>query len=170
MRPHQAQLEAIYAAHGRAVLAYAMRRTDSHTAHDVLSETFLVAWRRIDEQPADPLPWLLAIARRVIANSRRGDARRAALSDRIAELHPTHTIDRAVDSGVLEALATLREADQELLLLIGWEGLTPSQAATVAGVPLATITMRLSRARRRFAAALSETDELTPQTEVAHGC
>ena len=69
----------------RAVLAFAMRRADPDTAHDVLSETFLVAWRRIDELPAEPRPWLLGTARKVLANHRRAAERRGALHERIDE-------------------------------------------------------------------------------------
>jgi RNA polymerase sigma-70 factor (ECF subfamily) len=36
-----------------------------------LAETFLVAWRRLDDVPDDPLPWLYRVARRVLANQRR---------------------------------------------------------------------------------------------------
>jgi RNA polymerase sigma-70 factor, ECF subfamily len=79
-------LEALYHAHAAAVHAYAQRRMDDPSAaEDVLAETFLVAWRRLDRVPtADPLPWLYATARHVVANHRRGDARRSALHARLA--------------------------------------------------------------------------------------
>ena len=41
---------------------------------------FLTAWRRFDRVPDDALPWLLGVARRVLANARRSAARRPALA------------------------------------------------------------------------------------------
>src|ERR1700733_1908946 len=78
------RLEALFIAHADDVLAYAQRRSDAETADDVLSEVFVVAWRRLEEVPADPLPWLLACARRVLANQRRAERRRAAFVDRLS--------------------------------------------------------------------------------------
>lgn len=48
--------EQLWSTHHRRVLAYALRRTDRSSAQDVVSDVFLVAWRRRDELPADPLP------------------------------------------------------------------------------------------------------------------
>jgi RNA polymerase sigma-70 factor (ECF subfamily) len=70
--------------HAGFVLAYARRRTDSATADDVVADVFLTAWRRLADVPSDPLPWLLGIARRILANRRRGEARTAALHHRLA--------------------------------------------------------------------------------------
>ncbi len=77
--PARGRLEALYAEHAAAVHAYARRRTDPASAEDLVAETFLVAWRRLDRVPADALPWLYATAGRLLANHRRGEARRAAL-------------------------------------------------------------------------------------------
>ena len=49
-----------------------------------MAETFLVAWRRLDDVPADALPWLYGVARRVLANQRRSADRGAALERRLA--------------------------------------------------------------------------------------
>lgn len=172
MTPERARLEAAYAAHGRAVLAYAMRRTDPDTASDVLSEVFLAAWRRIDELPAEPLPWLLGTARRVLANQRRGDERRAALTERIEGAYVGWTpsaADELGDRAVLEALATLSESDREALMLVAWDGLTPGEAAEALGMRAPAFTMRLSRARRRLAAALDAAGDGALLPEVARG-
>jgi Sigma-70 region 2 len=61
----------VFDAHFRAVSAYALRRTTPAEAEDVVAETFLVAWRRLDELPEDPKAWLLGVARRILANQRR---------------------------------------------------------------------------------------------------
>ena len=72
------RLERLFADHGQAVRAYALRRIDPGTADDIVSEVFVVAFRRLEEILDEPLPWLLATTRRVLANHRRatGDARR----------------------------------------------------------------------------------------------
>lgn len=172
MTPERARLEAAYAAHGRAVLAYAMRRTDPDTANDVLSEVFLAAWRRIDDLPVEPLPWLLGTARRALANQRRGDARRAALSQRIEGAHVgwvPSAADEVTDRAVLDALASLAETDREALLLVAWDGLAPREAAEVLGLRPPAFTMRLSRARRRLAAALEASGDGALLPEVTRG-
>jgi RNA polymerase sigma-70 factor (ECF subfamily) len=158
-------LEALYAAHAAAVHAYARRRVDPAAAEDVVADTFLVAWRRLDALPvADPLPWLLATARHVVANQRRGDARRAALRARISaeqatSLAPSAWPEHGVsDDGerLLRALASLRPADREALLLVAWEGLTPARAAAALECSRAAFHVRLHRARRRLKAAIEE--------------
>ncbi len=141
MEAHRrAQLESVYIAHAGAVSAYARRRTDSASADDVVATVFAIAWRRLDELPDDVLPWLLACARRVLANQRRSERRRSALLARIAaqpgapvapsphELHPG-----AADGTLLRALGSLSERDREVLMLVAWEGLPPARAAAVLG-------------------------------------
>jgi RNA polymerase sigma-70 factor (ECF subfamily) len=155
-------LEALYAAYAAAVHAYARRRVDPAAAEDVVADTFLVAWRRLDALPAaDPLPWLLATARHVVANQRRGDARRAALTARIgaeaASVARSAWPERGVsDNGerLLRALASLRPADREALLLVAWEGLTPERAAAALECSRPAFHVRLHRARRRLKTAM----------------
>jgi DNA-directed RNA polymerase specialized sigma24 family protein len=76
----------LYAEHGREVLAYALRRTaDAEDAADIAAETFLVAWRRTGEVPAgaEARLWLYGVARRTLANQRRGERRRDRLAQRL---------------------------------------------------------------------------------------
>src|SRR5918997_1497412 len=79
----RARFERLYDAHYAAVLAYALRRSGRTIAHDVAAETFLVAWRRLEVVPVDAAPWLYGVARRVLANERRAENRRAALAERM---------------------------------------------------------------------------------------
>ena len=167
------RFELLYAKYAPAVKAYVLRRADSATADDIVAEVFVVCWRRFDELPTDPLPWLLGVARRVLSTQRRGERRRGALHDRIAEtagrsiagtatgsLSATQEVEDAplagiVDGALAGALARLSDADRELLLLIAWDGLSPTEAATVLGIKPATARVRLLRARRRLTQALS---------------
>lgn len=148
----------MWSAHHDAVLAYARRRTGPDEARDVVAETFLVAWRRIDRAPEEPLPWLLGVARRTLANGRRAARRADGLAARIAAQPTAPAPDPAAVLGggpLLGALATLREADREALLLVSWEDLSPHDAAIAAGCSQAAFRVRLHRARRRLAAAMN---------------
>jgi RNA polymerase sigma factor (sigma-70 family) len=159
--------EDAYRTSGRAVLGYALRRSDSRDdALDVVAETFAVAWRRRHTMPADPeevRPWLFGIARRCLANAARGTVRAGRLGARLAAAFddavipdPSVLHEGRVESRLVhEALEQLSAEDRELVTLIAWEGLTPAQAAAALGVPPGTARVRLHRARTRLRAALS---------------
>jgi RNA polymerase sigma-70 factor (ECF subfamily) len=127
---------------------------------DAVGEAFLVAWRRLDHVPAEPLPWLLAVARNILATQRRGSRRRDALVLRLRGAEPLmYTPSPSVGDGdgrVLEALARLGEKDREALTLIAWDGLTPQQAAGVLRETPGTFRVRLHRARQRLRRLLDE--------------
>jgi RNA polymerase sigma-70 factor (ECF subfamily) len=165
----RARFEALYAAHNAAVRTYVRRRVDSQDADDVVADVFVVAWRRLRAVPEDPLPWLLGVARRVMANRWRGVARQAALRDRMISERPSLAPAASVTAqsrNVFRALSAMREKDRETLLLVAWEGLKPAQAAEVLGVSPNTFSARLSRARRRFERALAAQ---STQQEKEHG-
>jgi RNA polymerase sigma-70 factor (ECF subfamily) len=159
MRPvtaHAARkLDDLFRAHERRVLAFALRRTASPAdAEDAAAETFAIAWRKIDRVPNDALPWLLAVARRVIANQRRGGQRRAWLFQKLgrqsaAAPAPLAQGDSA-DSPALAALARLRPDDQELLRLVAWDELDQRAIGQVLGISVNAVAIRLYRARKRF--------------------
>lgn len=138
-------------------------------ADDVVAETFLVTWRRLDSVPTDdPLPWLLAVARNVCRNERRGDRRRLALVRRLPAPPPVPPPEGpGSDGAVHEALAALSAADREVLVLVAWDGLSAAQAGVVLGIGAGAVRVRLYRARRRMAQELvkrgavcgQETDE-----------
>jgi RNA polymerase sigma-70 factor (ECF subfamily) len=154
------QFEELYHEYADRVHAYALRRTTPATADDVVSEVFLVAWRRLDAVPTDPYPWLLGVARRVLANRRRGEARVSALQVRLAAEQRPIDDDGASNERVLVALEQLSERDRELLTLTTWEELGPEELADVLGVRRGTVAVRLHRARQRFAEALGSIDRM----------
>jgi RNA polymerase sigma-70 factor (ECF subfamily) len=162
----------LYRDHARELLGYALRRSaDPDDAADVVAETFLVAWRRLGEVPpgSEARLWLYGTARHVLANQDRGARRRDRLTERLrVELRQQLPALRPQERGVfLEALAGLREADRELLMLIGWEELTPTEAAQALGISPRAARTRLHRARRRLRARLAEQPAGTSQnTEI----
>ncbi len=111
------RLEALFHEHADAVHAYALRRIDAASADDTVSEVFAVAWRRLDEVPGAALPWLLACARRVLANQRRGQRRAGSLRSRLAADRPPALPTDESDGLLRQALNQLRERDREVLLL-----------------------------------------------------
>lgn len=140
------------------MLAYALRRVPTEAdAEDVVAEAFAVAWRRVDRLPESDVarPWLLAIARRIVANQRRGSARRFRLGLRIRAEAPWSSTPPDVETPATEALARLRPDDQELLRLLAWDGLSQAEAGIVLGISANAVAIRLHRARRRFADELS---------------
>ncbi len=140
------------------VLAYAVSRAGRTLAEEVTSETFCVVWRRFHDLPDPPLPWILGVARNVLRETHRADARRESLA---AELR--HWISSVPDIGeaveertsVLRALAPLSGTDRELLTLVAWHGLSTDEAAKVVGCSRATYFVRLHRARKRLARAMT---------------
>lgn len=149
----------VYAAHRDAVWRYFKRRS-AVDQEDLTTEVFLVAWRRRDELPAEPLPWLYGVARRVLANHRRAGDRRDALAERAAAYAADAAPDLADAVGLradlARALGQLTERDRELVLLVAWEGLTVAEAAAALGCSRGAAAVRLHRARRRLHTALND--------------
>lgn len=154
--------EELYRSHHAAVLRYAIRRVGGGDADDVVAEVFATAWRRPDAVGEPPLPWLYRTAHHHVLHLNRDHARRSRLHLRLASEAATRP---AVDDGpapsdapgqTLDLLAHLPADDAELLRLVAWEGLTPTEIAYVLGLKPGTVRVRLHRARQR-AEALLET-------------
>ena len=114
MDPATTRHERLYREHADAVYRYALRR-DPGGAEDLVAEVFLVAWRRLDDVPAEAeLPWLLGVARRAHANQRRSTGRQRALRDRLARQPEPQADDHPnllqTDAAIHQALACLPAA------------------------------------------------------------
>jgi RNA polymerase sigma-70 factor (ECF subfamily) len=157
--------ERLYRANYDRVLAYGLRRTDPERAVDATAETFTVAWRRLADVPGDPLPWLLGVARRVLANERRAVGRHEALVQRLARAPAGSGRDPAdvvaAAAAMRAALGRLGPRDRELLMLLAWDGLSPDQAAASLGCSKPTLAVRLHRARRRMERELARESKPT---------
>ncbi|GAA1264279.1 sigma-70 family RNA polymerase sigma factor [Sphaerisporangium rubeum] len=136
----------------RRVWAYVVSKAGRQIADEVVSETFAIAWRRLDDVPEPALPWLLGTARNVLRDTIRAEARREAVSAELRSWTEGDVADQVTERlGVLTALAELHEDDREILILVAWQGLSPRDAAHVVGCSPATFRVRLHRARRRLA-------------------
>ncbi len=159
------RFDELYGANHRQVLGYLLRRTDNtDDAADVFAETFLIAWRRLDELPTGQQArmWLYGTARRTLANHRRGERRRTALADRLradlAHAHQPPYQPPEFDGQLAEISSAYRRLpapDRELLALVAWEGLDYGQIAAVLGCSRNAARIRLHRARRKLADELA---------------
>jgi len=152
------------------VVAYCRRRAASiDDANDATAEVYVVAWRRIDDLAATdkPVAWLLAVARGVLSNQRRSQARGRRLIDRLASRRPRFEVDpadivlgNAAIADAYAALATLPVRDREILVLATLEGRSYEEIGTVLGQRPAVVRTRLYRARRRYIETLETSRRL----------
>lgn len=157
------RFEELYRTHYQKIVTYARRRTRSaDEADDVVSATFLVAWRRLEDLVGadEPLAWLYRVAYLTLLNHRRDAERTGRLTDKAAAEYPNPaaTIESTVEARdrlaqVAAAAEILSEMDRELLRLVAWEELTHSEIAEILGISRVLVRTRLSRARRRLQAA-----------------
>lgn len=172
------RFEGCFDAYAPKVLAFALRRVEGrHAAEDVVAETYAVAWRRRDALPDHPLPWLYAIAAKVISNQRRSGRRRLRLHDRVSVEPQILGRDPADLVGerdlVVTAYGRLSDSQREVLRLTAWEGLDTRDAARVLGCSHGAFRVRLHRARKdleKHLAArghLSQEGTLRPQPPTA---
>jgi RNA polymerase sigma-70 factor (ECF subfamily) len=164
------QFAAMFAELSPRVFAYVRRHCDPTTAQDVVSDTFLVAWRRWSEVPEAALPWLFVVARNTIANRQRHDQRQYRLAEAVASFEQlvghslpadTNLIERET---VLAALSDLTDLEREALLLVAWDGLSNRDAARVCGCSVRAFEVRLSRARARLARAMTGPTSLSARS------
>jgi RNA polymerase sigma-70 factor (ECF subfamily) len=151
-----------------AIHAYASRRAGTEAADEIAAETFLVAWRRFDELPAEPLPWLYGVARNVVLRHRVASGRQDQLQAALVHERnwPSPDTEDAADPRLWEAWERLRSADREVLALVAWEGLSVADAARALGCSAPVFSVRLHRARRRLERLLA-TAEPRPAVELS---
>ena len=161
--------EEVFDAYARSVYNHAFRLTgDWSTAEDVVSLTFLEAWRlrgRLDAEGGSPRPWLLGIATNVARNTRRAHRRHSAAVARLPRPESVRDFadevagnldDQAYLRAVRTAVDRLRRPEREVLALCAWGGLDYAAAAEALGIPVGTVRSRLSRARAKLAAQLGD--------------
>ena len=158
-REREQRFRDVYDAAYVDLLRFVRRRVHPTHAEDVVGEVMLVAWRRLDDVPADvssARAWLFGVARKTLQNTRRREDRHDAVAVRLAEVG--HGPADAGDSPDLVACRVdigaawplLSASDQEAIALSVLDGLTAPEAAMVLGISSTAFRLRLSRARRRL--------------------
>ncbi|WP_243058963.1 RNA polymerase sigma factor [Nocardioides sp. SR21] len=149
------------------VRRYLARRTDPDTAEDVLAETLLVCWRRVEEVPELPLPWVYAVARNCLHNAQRSARRQDRVAARImAQPQDPGPPD---DQALHDALAALRPEEAELLRLWAWEQLTPAEIAVVLDITPNAASIRLTRAKQKLSDRLRKSGAAAGHEESREG-
>ena len=168
MEDRAQRFEALAGDVGEPLQRYLRRRCGPDDVDDVLADVLLVLWRRIDDVPVDgALPWCYAVARRVLANSRRSEERRLSLVSRLKRERPPEP--PPVDDRVVAALARLREPEREVLRLWAWEGLEPRDLAVVLECSAGAAATRLSRARAALRAELGQDHDAAGHRDLQQG-
>ncbi|MDE3065607.1 MAG: sigma-70 family RNA polymerase sigma factor [Acidobacteriota bacterium] len=126
---------------------------------DLVEETLLVVWRRLDDVPADAgVAWSIGVARNVLRNAQRKRRRALAVQDRLRPAPPSAPAEDLViaDEGVRHALAALSDDDREILLLHAWDGRSATEIAEIFHLSTNAAAVRLSRAESRFRRLFTE--------------
>jgi RNA polymerase sigma factor (sigma-70 family) len=152
--------------HYAVVHRYLRRRLGEHVADELASETFAIAYGRRQHLvfvDGSARPWLFGIATNLLRSHHRREARclRAYARtgrDPLALAGPESDLDRLAADGclpaLLEALASLRSAERDVLFLYAWADLSYVEIAAALGLPVGTVRSRLHRARQCMRAAL----------------
>lgn len=153
----------LYQAYFRPVQAYAVNRLGPvDEVADVVAEVFMTAWRRLADVPPPPGDrfWLYGTARRVISRRHRSASRRDNLIHRLAadrrqaeqhdKGHFAGPVQDPAQERLLAAIARLKPADREALLLVHWEQLTYAEAAQTLGCSVNAVGIRVHKAKARL--------------------
>jgi RNA polymerase sigma-70 factor (ECF subfamily) len=159
--PRSARYESLFDTVYEPLQRYVRRRCAPGAADDVVAEVLLVLWRRLDDVPDDaPLPWAYGVARRCLANERRGGRRRLALVGRLestaaADVAPAaDEFAERTDPALADVLRALPPDDREVVRLWAWEQLAPREIAVVLDISPNAASIRLHRAKARLAQSL----------------
>jgi RNA polymerase sigma factor (sigma-70 family) len=162
--------------HSRSIFRYVMRRlSDWSSCEDVVSETFLIAWRRRDQLPSRDreLAWLYAIAFRVISNQRRSRDRRNRLTVRIALEREASDTPASSESSEVESIMNvvkyLRSDERVLLEHVYWERLTYREIAVIMGVSENAVGTRINRAKKNLRTLLDENSDWVRTSKIFDG-
>lgn len=178
-RAREARFDALARAVAKPLHRYLLRRADADAVDDILAETMLVLWRRLEDVPGlgrgpvtDPdsvLPWCYGVARGCLSNARRADGRRLRLVERLTRTAQPPRPGEAEHPELHTALGTLGALDREVVLLWAWEGLAPREIAEVTGLTANAVSIRLHRAKKKLAALLDRKNDDKAGHEMGEG-
>ncbi len=140
---------------------YLGRRAHADDVSELLNDVLLVLWRRLDDVPmADLLPWTYGVAKRCVANNRRGNDRRHRLVGRLIadpftpRHHDQPSLSDDAHNELTTALTRLDESERELVRLWAWERLEPREIAIVLDTTANAVSLRLTRAKKKIASSM----------------
>jgi len=166
-RGETAAFDAVFAAYRRRLYAYFMRMTRRRDlAEDLLQETFMRLAQHAKQLAPDTrlAAWLFTVAHSLVASWGRAQGVRRALAGDFPVHEPAGNertpLEALADSqtqlALERAFASLPPAYREVALLVGIEGLQPSEVATILGVRPDAVRQRLARARTQLADSLGD--------------
>jgi RNA polymerase sigma-70 factor, ECF subfamily len=158
-RQADSRFDEIYKRHHEDVTLYVRRRVAANSVEDLVAETFLVCWRKLDQVPGNALPWLYGVARKLLANHYRANATAPAHVDTSqleAPGDPFLPIEQ--DDVLATAFSQLGEGDREILRLVAWEQLSLRAAGRVLECSPVACRVRFHRAKRRLAQLLESAE------------
>jgi len=148
-RAGEAEFERLYREHVRDIARYVARRVPPSSRDEVVANTFVAAWQKIDSVPEPNLQWLYRIAFFEVSHELRRLRRVADLP----QVPPTVEFDSAqleADDQVRYVLQRLTPSEQELIRLVHWEGQSRQEIAQILGVSANLVNVRLHRIHRRI--------------------
>jgi len=171
MADSEARFVAVYEEFYPDVYAYCRRRLGSDVTDDVVADTFLTAWRRIEDLPPGPeaLLWLYQVAYRSIGHQWRSVSRRKKLETKMNSFGhhiAPPTEDFVIQTGearqILQAASRLKPTDYEVLRLASWEQLSHAEIGHVLGITTDAVTQRLYRARKAITKEINRIQSPSP--------
>lgn len=171
-----ARFQALFDTHHKSVHAYCLRRLPTDEANDAASDVFLVAWRRNSDVPEgeEALMWLYGVARNIVRNRQRAGRRQVRLVARTKSMAPeakegpeTQVIRSEEHAEVIGAMESLNEAEQELLGLKVWEGLSNDAIGTILGISHRAVEGRYSRALKKLTKQLERGQSATRRSPLS---
>lgn len=181
---HPSAFGELFERHSEAIGAYVRARVGAATVDDLVSETFIVAFRkrhRFDWSRPSARPWLFGIATRFVQGQRRAEARQWEAWSTYATrgtMLPVPSVDEADERleaafklrDLAPAIAALPTRERDALLLFALGDLDYRGVAEALNVPIGTVRSRIHRARRRLGDAASDVaDGYPPPTAVPDG-
>lgn len=150
-----ARFEELYRGTRADLLRFLVRRSAPEDAADLLAETYLVAWRKLDGIPSGGKArlWIFGVARNLLMKGyerSRAASEMAALLAQELQLNEPRPTDNERADDITAALSTLPPSEREIVTLNAWDELAPREIAVVVGLSASAVRIRLHRARRRL--------------------
>ncbi len=165
----------LFERHAAPVHRFLARRAAAGTVDDLLSETFVAAFRtrqNYDLTYGDARPWFFGIAVNVVRHHHRSESRRTAMVGRVMQrATPEHTVPDVADDalahvesenrveGMAAALRAIDPRYLDVLLLVSGPQLSYEEIARALEIPVGTVRSRLSRGRAQLRELLQESGQ-----------